>query len=262
MKTIYLDQNIISDIANKKVSLPNRSEVKWVFSIDTILEIGRSKERWKYVEALSNVGACPERQGVLLDGIDVHPFVNGAFNRLEQQDLREDKQDLIKHLELEASVAYGDVERYRVQLGLGRNGAGSRMCEHENPIEGIWDSVKKNAKITKNDFFGFSDGGKPLSVFEGSYRCYRELNKLGFFPDRKLNKKANVENGASDRWHVARATNFDGILSRDSRLCEKARAIYVYKSIGTTVFYALVDGEAVQCKEKNGLEYMRLPKVL
>jgi hypothetical protein len=48
-------------------------------------------------------------------------------------------------------------------------------------------------------------------------------------------REKRVPANMSDAHHVAYAAFCDGLLSEDSRMCEKALAIYKYRKIGTGV---------------------------
>ena len=61
------------------------------------------------------------------------------------------------------------------------------------------------------------------------------LNAIGFAPDKGMAKPARVPANLSDACHVAYAGFTNGIISADTKLCKKAKAIYKYKGIAAEV---------------------------
>ena len=133
------------------------------------------------------------------------------------------------------------LEKQRKPLGFDK-GRASKLAEGANPLCDLWDHANRHypATISRDKFFGFEPildlGYDRWPEFLGIVSCYTLLNAIGFFPDKGLANPSRVPANSSDGNHVAYAAFCDGLISADTRLCVKARAIYLYRGIGTRVF--------------------------
>lgn len=133
----------------------------------------------------------------------------------------------------------GDLETAREAFGTHKGRAGN-LASKDNPIEDLWNIVKKGANgITPDQYFGFDpidkQGYENWPMFLGIVGCHTMLNVLGFRPDDGLTKTGDIPGILSDGAHIGHAAYCQGLLSRDRKLLAKARAIYRYKNIGTQV---------------------------
>lgn len=134
----------------------------------------------------------------------------------------------------------GSLETTREAFGTHKGRAGN-LASLENPIQEIWDLVKKSAnRLTPDQYFGFDpidkQGYGNWPMFLGIVGCHTMLNILGFRPDDGLTKTDDIPGILSDGSHIGHAAYCQGLLSRDRKLLVKARAIYRYKNIATQVF--------------------------
>jgi hypothetical protein len=136
----------------------------------------------------------------------------------------------------------------RVPLELARKGLGTHngragnIAERENPLEDLWGLIRDRVgTLTADQFFGFDpiekQGYENVPLYLGIVGCYTVLNFVGLRPDEGLSKVKRIPAVMSDGAHVANAAYCHALISGDRRLCSKARAIYKYKSIGTTVLH-------------------------
>lgn len=132
-----------------------------------------------------------------------------------------------------------ELEKTRQSIGTNK-GKLNNFANGGNPIEEIWSFLKdKVGPFTKDQFFGFDPIDKQdyteWPIYLGIVGCHTVLNFLGFNPDKGLNKINDIPSILSDGNHIAHAAYCHGFLSRDKKLCLKAKAIYQYKKIGTLV---------------------------
>jgi len=133
----------------------------------------------------------------------------------------------------------GKLEKARESFGTS-NGRAGNLAEKENPIEELWNIIKNGIPgITANQYFGFDpiekQGYDVWPMYLGIVGCHAVLNILGFRPDDGLTKPENIPGILSDGSHIGHAAYCQALLSRDRKLLAKARAIYKYKGIATTV---------------------------
>ena len=133
------------------------------------------------------------------------------------------------------------LETLRKLIGTDKGKIGN-LKTTDNPVQEIWKiiSAKFNG-ISADQFFGFDPPHKPgydsWPLYLGIIGCYQMLNSLGYRADKKISCEEKVPNTLSDSAHVAHAAFCDVLMSGDSRLCDKARAIYRYKDIKTQVLH-------------------------
>jgi hypothetical protein len=147
--------------------------------------------------------------------------------------------DNIEKIVSEDMHKIGHIEDTRQGIGTDK-GRLSNLANDDNPLEQIWDLVKdKVGNLTIDQFFGFDPLDKQnyteWPIYLGIIGCHTVLNFLGFKPDRSLSKVGDIPGILSDGSHIANAAYCHGLLSKDKRLCIKAKAIYKYKNIGTVV---------------------------
>lgn len=123
------------------------------------------------------------------------------------------------------------------------NGRANKVLSDENPLMLLWDTIKGKAPgVTPEQFFGFSPmerlGYSTLPEYLGIVGCYTVLNMIGLRPDRGLSKNERTTAAMSDASHVGHAAYCTALVSADKRMCDKARAIYKFREIGTRVIDA------------------------
>jgi len=104
----------------------------------------------------------------------------------------------------------GSLETTREALGT-HKGRAENLASLENPIEEIWDIVKKSANgMTPDQYFGFDpidkQGYENWPMFLGIVACHTMLNVLGFRPDDGLTKTDDIPGILSDGSHVGHAS--------------------------------------------------------
>jgi hypothetical protein len=128
------------------------------------------------------------------------------------------------------------IEKLRYRLGS-EHGF-SDCSKAENPLMEIWDKIKDLCpNITSDQFFGFSPviGNDPIPQYLGVVGCCGVLDVIGFHAEKKSRKISKIPNIQSDAAHIAYGGFCSGILSGDNRLCVRARAIYTYRGVKTSV---------------------------
>ena len=118
-------------------------------------------------------------------------------------------------------------------------GRGSSYIRSENPILDLWKHMNEAVEptISIDQFFGFDPIDKNLfgydewPLFLGVCTCYFALNMIGYRPDEGLPKVSRVPANSSDAMHVAYGAFCSGFITRDKKMCDKAKAIYTYKNI-------------------------------
>jgi hypothetical protein len=133
----------------------------------------------------------------------------------------------------------GKLEEARESFGTSKGRAGN-LAEKENPIEELWNIIKNGMPgITADQYFGFDpiekQGYDVWPMYLGIVGCHTVLNVLGFRPDDGLTKPENIPGMLSDGSHIGHAAYCQALISRDRKLLAKAKAIYRYKGIATTV---------------------------
>ena len=132
-----------------------------------------------------------------------------------------------------------DLEKCRKFLGV--RGVTNAFEEDENPLQRIWEILQETlpAGIDAEQFFGAKscvDGEwEYFSPAQAVGNANTMLNHLGYRPDRKLAKASSWPNILSDSRHSSNASYCGFFLTSDMRLRSRARAIYRFFGIATTV---------------------------
>lgn len=155
----------------------------------------------------------------------------------------ETARDAIRSIVAEHLAERPNLERHREEFGT-HSGRGSNLADHDNPLEEVWKLVCESSPefagaVTADQFFGFEPpyetGYESWPLYLGIVGCYTVLNLVGLRPDEKLSRVERMPGIMSDASHVGHAAYCQGLLSADRRLCDKAKAIYRFKDIGTQV---------------------------
>jgi hypothetical protein len=132
-----------------------------------------------------------------------------------------------------------DIQKTRATFGDEKGAIGSISGEKE--IEKIWEIISptmQGADISCDQFFGFDpiekQGYAPWPMYLGIIGCNAVFDILGFQAEKKCRKLNKIHNVRSDAGHIAMGAYCSAILSEDKRLIKRAKAIYGYKSIGTS----------------------------
>ena len=181
------------------------------------------------IEALKNSFSdlTSEFEGMLGKyGLQIEDFAGGADfkNVLEQN--------------------YKNLSSNRVSIEENRSAYGSKYgfstySEKENPLKEIWKVVQPLCPdITSDQFFGFSpySGNEKIPKYLAIISCCAILDVIGFQAEKKSRKIEKISNVQSDASHIAYSIFCAGLLSGDNRLCQRARAIFRYANLQTTVF--------------------------
>lgn len=131
-----------------------------------------------------------------------------------------------------------DIERTRDALGLGKGRAGSFLPE--KALLDIWELIKGTYEgLTSDQFYGFSpqpwQDEESIPIYLGIIGCCSVLDIIGFQSEKKIRRIDKVPNVKSDAGHIAMGAFCTGILSRDRRLINRAKAIYSYRNLSTQV---------------------------
>lgn len=131
------------------------------------------------------------------------------------------------------------LETQRAALGM-HSGRAGNLSGNDNPLEDVWDIIGKTMPgVTADQVFGFDPPEKgdyeEWPLYLGIVGCYAVLNMIGLRPDEKLARVERMPAIMSDASHAGFAAYCNALLSSDRRFCDKARAIYRYKRIGTEV---------------------------
>ncbi len=137
---------------------------------------------------------------------------------------------------------YQPLEMRRKALGFNK-GQASQFSNSDNPLRDLWKHANAHfpAAITAEQFYGFdcmykeNFGYEKWPIFLGVATCYNLLNAIGFRPDKGLADSSRVPANISDAYHVAYAALCHGLVSADTKMCEKAMAIFKYRKIGCGV---------------------------
>lgn len=152
-------------------------------------------------------------------------------------------RDAMRSMVTEHLAERPHLESQREAFGT-HNGRGSNLADHDNPLEECWrlvceSSPELTGAVTADQFFGFEPayetGYERWPLYLGIVGCYTMLNMIGLRPDEKLSRVERMPAIMSDASHVGHAAYCQGLLSADRRLCDKAKAIYRFKGIGTQV---------------------------
>ena len=134
----------------------------------------------------------------------------------------------------------GSLEETRKALGTNK-GRATLTEEYDNPLEELWQRIKKELpnELTSEQFYGFdpvnNEQYDDWPIYLGIVGCHGVLNFVGYRPDKGLSNIAELSGIMSDGAHIAYGAYCQGLLTRDKRLISKAKAIYKFKGISTTV---------------------------
>jgi hypothetical protein len=115
----------------------------------------------------------------------------------------------------------------------------------EKVVDRIWELVKdKFPGLTKDQLFGKESNTiinpNNNSLFIKIVQCHSILNTLGYYPDKGLTRINKVNGINSDGSHIAYSIFCSALMSADDRLCKKAKAIFEYFDLNTSVLHLLV----------------------
>lgn len=142
---------------------------------------------------------------------------------------------------IESMITSGnDIGDIREQLGVGKGAAGS--ITGDNPLGQLWEKVSpKVPGLTADQFFGFAPvvNGQTLPLtWQGIIGCCTVLDILGYQAEgKKTRNPEKIPNVLSDAAHIAAGAYCAAIVSHDSRLVKRAKAIYQFREIGTEAAY-------------------------
>lgn len=133
------------------------------------------------------------------------------------------------------------IDKTRSDIGL-TSQIRKEMEKSDSPIDEIWKIISPALKgISKNQFFGFERmpwiHGLDYTQHSAFAGAHTVLNMLGLSPDIGLSKRDKIKNIMSDGQHVGMASYCDALLSADSRLCNKANAIYKHNGLHTNALF-------------------------
>jgi hypothetical protein len=137
------------------------------------------------------------------------------------------------------------LESQREAFGT-QGGRAGNLAAHNNPLEELWTIMCKACPaivgaVTADQFFGFDPppfyehGYDEWPMYLGIVGCYTALNMVGLRPDDGLSRIDRMPAIMSDASHAGHAAYCDALISADRRFCDKAKAIYRYRNIGTQV---------------------------
>lgn len=141
------------------------------------------------------------------------------------------------------------IDKTRKDMGL-TSQIRKEVEKSDSPIDEIWKIISPALHgVSKNQFFGFEQmpwlqelEHTQHSAFAGAHTV---LNLLGLSPDIGLSKREKIKNIVSDGQHVGMASYCDALLSADSRLCNKANAIYKHIGLHTNALFFKYDKDCV-----------------
>lgn len=165
---------------------------------------------------------------VIINSVKVQSFLawSKAYEAMQQQE--QEGQDLV------AAHAF----RHAVNV-LPKQ---LNNVEPPNVIEQIWEMLTSSEKfsgtqLTIDDFFtmeSFSEA--PLHCHQKVTRMYNTLNLVGYHQDTDLNKDNRFIASMDDCTHAEMASFCHALFSNDKKFLKKAKAIYEYLGIATTIF--------------------------
>ena len=133
-----------------------------------------------------------------------------------------------------------NILKTREALGVGKGALGNLNCP--NALESIWMMISdKLPGIEMDQFFSFEphpllkQGYETWPVYLGISGCCAVLDILGYQAEKKIRKIEQIPNIRSDAGHIAMASFCNILLSNDSKLRNRAQAIYEYKNLHTVV---------------------------
>jgi hypothetical protein len=183
------------------------------------------------VDAISEVPESFERElAALLRSIDA--WDDASATRLAK--LKNDMQNMVENF---ASIPRLEKQREAFEMHEGR---GSELNKHHNPLQALAEKLAKLAPgVTADRWLGFDPPDKGAyeewPLYLGIVGCYTMLNIIGLRPDKGLSDVDRMPAILSDASHVGYGAYCNVLMSADQRLCDKAKAIYKYKNIGTVV---------------------------
>lgn len=131
-----------------------------------------------------------------------------------------------------------DIHKTRAALGDEKGSIGS--IKGRNRIVQIWDKISSTTHLIDtscDQFFGFEpvdkQGYEVWPMYLGIIGCNSVLDILGFQAEKKCRKLNKIQNVRSDAGHIAMGAYCSAILAEDTRLINRAKAIYEYKNIDT-----------------------------
>lgn len=177
----------------------------------------------------ADIQTLPDRIGAQLEAL----LPRGHELESAAKDLKWALAELVEQLKETRSL-----ESVRQQLGIAP-GSFSDL-RPDNAIPQIWDSIKDHcAGLTCDQFFGAGTVGERVlsktPTFLEIVAYHATLNFVGYRPDKKLSRPSDTSKIVSDGRHIAYGAFCHLLISADSRLCEKASAIYKVLSVGTLV---------------------------
>jgi hypothetical protein len=178
---------------------------------------------------------------------DVERLTNGVENVARVQLLKraeEVSNDLKKTIETYLNEKR-PIDKTRKDMGL-TSQIRKEVENSDSPIDEIWEIISPALKgISKNQFWGFEQmpwiqglDHTQHGAFAGAHTV---LNLLGLSPDIGLSKSDKIKNIMSDGQHVGMASYCDALLSADSRICNKANAIYKHIGLHTNALFFKYD---------------------
>ena len=159
--------------------------------------------------------------------------INNALTKCGLQHSIKSSSDIDFKLVINAMLQQGNnIEALRGFYGISKGNIGN--LNSELALEQIYDlaikSIPSLSLITSDQFFGFEqyDNGEFIKVplHQGIIYCCIMLDLLGYQAEKKCRKLEKIDNTHSDAVHIATAAFFNGLLSRDQRLINRAKAIY------------------------------------
>lgn len=170
-------------------------------------------------QVLNLTADLPEYQTLLSKRLDlITPEFNRVIEKLAEQG--------------------NDITRTRKSMGDEKGGIGG--LRGANLIQQIWDIIGPTFTDESCDqFFGFDpiekQGYQTWPIYLGIVGCCAVMDLIGFQSEKKCRKIEKLPNVRSDSSHIAMGAFCSAILSQDKRLVKRAKAIYEYKKISTTV---------------------------
>ena len=170
--------------------------------------------------------------------------INNALTKCGLQHSIKSSSDIDFKLVINAMLQQGNnIEALRGFYGISKGNIGN--LNSESALKQIYDldikSIPSLSLITSDQFFWFEqyDNGKFIKVplQQGIIACCVMLDLLGYQAEKKCRKLEKIDNTHSDAVHIATAAFFNGLLSRDQRLINRAKAIYKYKKITTETIF-------------------------
>lgn len=132
-----------------------------------------------------------------------------------------------------------DINRTRDSFSVGN---GANNVSGPNILLKIWERVSpKVPRLSVGQFFGFDpypwEATTALPVYTGIIRCCAMLDILGYAAEKKVRKLEKVPNVMSDAVHIAAGAFCEAIVSSDPKLVRRAKAIYEFRSIRTSLVH-------------------------